>query len=371
MEKKILYIFSSLEYSGAELMYIQAAPFLLNRGYEIHAVATAMNMGACTDLFLNAGFRLHHCPLRNWKSFVEVYRFIRTLSGLVQKESITHMHCQVNGLFFICAYVAYKNGIKSIYSVNNMFDCRNFMFPYHKLQRVISKKIFNMRFHSGSDTVYQHEKQYWKNDTEIVYWWYNEKDYYPVTLKEKEKTRNELNISNNSFVLMTAGCCSSIKRHGDIIRAVPQIVKVIPNFLFLHLGEGLLENEEKLLAKELGVDNYIRFCGNQTDFRKYLSVADVYTMTSTREGLSNATIDALACGIPAVLYHVTGLWDYNIDGDNTLQIKEDPSELALAVIKLYNDISLRNTYICRGKQLVCSKYQAGANINRLINVFYQ
>lgn len=368
---KILYVFNSLEYSGAELMYIQAAYTLIQRGYEISVVATGEEIGACSETFKEKGFVVHHLPLVNCKSICKVARFIRAVSSIIKNQGITHLHCQSNRLFFLCAYIAHKNGIKSIYSINNMFDCKSLLFPYHKLKRVIAHKLWGMRYHSGSDTVYQHEKAYWHNDTEIVYWWYDENEYYPAFQNEKKQNRQQLNIPEDTFVLMTAGGCSNIKRHNDIIEATKIILKEIPNFLFVHLGRGRLEEKEKQLAKELNVEDNVWFCGNQSDFRKFLLVADVFTMTSTKEGLSNATIDALACGIPAVLYHVSGLWDYNIDGDNTLQIKESPRDLAEAVISLYKDEKLRLSYSEKGKELVSRKYKSSNNIVTLIDTFYQ
>lgn len=368
---KILYIFNQLEFSGAELMYIQAAPVLIERGYEIHAIAAGNEIGSCADTFQQVGFIVNHVPIGDVDSVICRIKYVTVLSEYIRKNKIDIVHCQVNRLYFVSSWASHQCGVKCIYSVNNMFDCSFIRKPYNKLLRTIAKKTFKCRFHSGSDTVYKHELEYWNNDTEIVYWWYDEHDYFPAQEGEKQIIRKELNIPVGTFVLMTAGGCSHIKRHSDIIKATKLIVKEIPNFLFMHLGKGALEEEEKKLAKELGVEDNIRFCGNQSDFRKYLISADVYTMTSTKEGLSNATIDALACGIPAVLYNVVGLCDYNITGDNTLQINESPNELANAVVLLYNDKKLREGYIKKGKDLVTNKYQASKNINILINTFYQ
>lgn len=367
---KILYIFNEIHFSGAELMYHQAAPFLHEAGYEIYALATSHELGSFAKSYQEAGFIVEQICIENTKSYNEVKEFKRRLRDFVIANGIDIIHCQSNRLYFPCAAVAHSCGIRSIYSVNNMFNCKAWMWPYHKLLRIIAKNIYGCRFHSGSDTCYEHELKYWKNKTEIVYWWYNEKEYYPASEEEKNNARKDLGIKEDAFVLMTAGGCSHIKRHSDIIQASRVLTQKIPNFVFVHLGKGPLEDEERNLVSDLGLEENVMFCGNQSDFRKYLIAADVYTMTSTREGLSNATVDALACGIPAVLYHVTGLKDYNINGNNTYQIEEDSGKLAEAVLELYNNSSLRDDYTRRGKLLVNEKYQSSKNIKKLIDLFY-
>lgn len=78
-----------------------------------------------------------------------------------------------------------------------------------------------------------------------------------------------------------------------------------------------MEEVEIELAAGLGVRNNVRFCGNRKEVRMFLVAADIYVMTSKYEGISITTIEAMACGVPAILYDVAGLCDFNKTGKKT------------------------------------------------------
>jgi len=339
-------------------------------GCKLYAISTGDELGSGANAFREAGVIIEQIQLINHKGFWGHDEFDKRLDNYVKKEGINYIHCQYSLLSYSCSKVAHKNGIKAILSVNNMFETPWYKKPVHMLLRYINKNIFDCKYHSGSDTVYKHEFDFWHNKTDIVYWWYDENNYYPATDDEKIKARIDLNIPEDAFVIITAGGCADVKRHDDIIKAVKILSPIIPNLLFLHLGKGELETYEKDLATTLEVSQNIRFCGVQSEYRKYLIASDVYTMTSRKEGLSNATIDALACKIPAVLYHVVGLCDYNIDGENTIQVSENPEELAKGIEVLYNSKETRKEYAEKGYKLVTRKYQSKNNVYDLYNKYY-
>ncbi len=366
---RILYIFNSLNFSGAELMYVQASETLIARGYQLFALITSEDDGNYRRQFEAHGFSILKIPCGS--SVADKIGFYAKLKELIEHYKIGIVHVQRNDLFFVSACATRACHAKCIYSVNNTFTSNWYSYVYHFMQRFVARRFLNCKFHCGSDTVYQHEARYYKNKGIVSYWWYDEKDYYPATAEERAAARKELSIDNNAFVITTAGSCGFQKHHEDIFEALSVIKDDIPNLLFLHLGTGALENSEKEMCDKLGLMPNVRFCGNQQDFRKYLIVSDLYVMSSRFEGLSNATIDALACRIPAVLYNVTGLRDYNISGDNTELIDENPILLANAIKRLYKDRSRRQKLAENGYNLVIRKYGSKYCIDNLINTFYK
>ena len=53
-------------------------------------------------------------------------------------------------------------------------------------------------------------------------------------------------------------------------------------------------------CQRLGLRDRVVFSGPIDDVRPYLHAADVFVLPSDREGLSNALLEALACGLPGV-----------------------------------------------------------------------
>src|SRR5690606_33415856 len=101
-------------------------------------------------------------------------------------------------------------------------------------------------------------------------------------------------------------------------------------------GKGKTECEEKQLSEDLGINGLVRFEGNKDNVRDYLLASDVFVMPSKFEGLGNSCLEAMACGIPVILYNVVGLRDLISNNDNGFLIEPNPQELANKIV-LYSD----------------------------------
>ncbi|PKM92337.1 MAG: hypothetical protein CVU81_01000 [Euryarchaeota archaeon HGW-Euryarchaeota-1] len=120
------------------------------------------------------------------------------------------------------------------------------------------------------------------------------------------KIRKLLDWDNNPIVISTR----AFKPIYDIeclINAIPIITKKIPNARFIIKGEGFSENKLKTMVKELGISDSVKFIGyvQYNELANYLSCADVYVSTSLSEGLGISNLEAIACGLPAILADIT------------------------------------------------------------------
>lgn len=332
---KIIHYLHELKFSGAEIMYVDAAHIFQELGGELSVVNTSKNMGEYAPYFEKAGYKVFHFPYpkgycNRWKYYKETIKFLK-------KERYDVVHIHSSGLKWGLSYCAWRAGCKSVYTFHAIFKSHWYSYLWHYWLRWSAKKIFGCTFQTISDSVYENEKKYYHNETIKIYNWYGSNRFYPAKLGEKQSIRNELNIPQNALVIISVGGCNTIKRHTEIIKSLPNIIKEYPNTIYLHLGEGNLLQEEKQLAKNLNIEDHIHFCGNQKDVRKYLIASDIYVMTSKNEGISLTTIEAMACLIPSVLYNVPGLRDFNKDKECAKLIAEDHYLLSKAIIELYKN----------------------------------
>lgn len=368
---KILHIFYELKFSGAEIMYVDAAPLFLDRGCELTVMATASNLGEYAPYFRQAGYEVVHYPYpRGWNLWKRI-RYYRRLIHFLERGNFDVVHIHVNAFMWTLAFCAWLAGKRPVYTFHNVYPSHYYSYLYHVLQRWSAKNIFGCKFQSISDSVYGHELTYYHNKTKKVYNWYGANRFLPPHDGERNRIREELDIPMDALVLISIGGCSEVKRHSEIIKALPYIIKDKPSVIYLHLGEGHTETEEKELAAELEVDTYIRFYGNQTDVRKFLVASDIYLMTSKFEGISITTIEAMACGIPAILYDVAGLRDFNKTGDNSCLIPEDHRVLAEKVIELYSTPEVSDRLCASARELVDNTYHMEKNIPEIFNLYTQ
>jgi glycosyltransferase involved in cell wall biosynthesis len=334
---RVLHIFNELKFSGAEIMYADAASIFKEKGCELTAMATGTNIGEYSTHFENAGYVVIHKPMPTIKNYFKRIGYYKNITKYLKENDydVVHIHSSAARWgFALCTWLA---NVKSLYTFHNVFKSRKITYPYHYLLRWSAKVIFKCTFHTISDSVYDNELNYYFNKTNKIYNWYGDHRYYPSVVGEKLATRIELGIDEEALVLISVGGCSTVKRHTDIIKGLPIILKKHPNTLYLHLGKGSSENAERKLAQELGVSEHILFCGNVTNVRAYLIAADVYLMPSKFEGIPITTIETMATGIPCILYDVPGLRDFNKDAKTAILIEEDFTVLAQQVIDLYGD----------------------------------
>jgi glycosyltransferase involved in cell wall biosynthesis len=368
---KVIHILHSLKFSGAEIMYVGAAPLFQEKGCELTVVATADELGEYAPYFEKAGYVVKHFPYppvsKLWKRLLFAVRFIRMLKA--EKYDVVHNHR--SGTYWIMALCARVAGIRSVYTFHSVFPTHFYSYPYHLWLRWSAKYLFSCKFQTISDSVFTNELELYHNRTTKIYNWYNNLVFSPAKENEKREVRMKLNIPQDAFVIVSVGGCSPVKRHTEIIKAIPEIRKQIPTLFYLHLGTGESEAEEIRLANELQVNPYIGFYGNQTDVRSYLIASDIYLMTSRYEGIPISTIEALGCGIPAILYNVPGLRDFNREIETSIIIAEDYLVLAESVISLYRDSEKRSQLSENGFKYVNEKYNMSKNVGEIYTLYLE
>jgi glycosyltransferase involved in cell wall biosynthesis len=105
--------------------------------------------------------------------------------------------------------------------------------------------------------------------------------------------------SREAPVVLGAGELSDGKDHPTLLRAFARLRVQRPARLVI-LGKGKRREALLQLARELGIADDVDLPGFRSDVPAFMAHADVFVLTSVREGLSFVLIEALACGTPVV-----------------------------------------------------------------------
>ena len=91
------------------------------------------------------------------------------------------------------------------------------------------------------------------------------------------RTRHHL---GEKRVLLTLARLVERKGHDTVIKAMPSILEVLPNTVYLVAGVGLMESKLKELALAYGVEDNVVFCGFVPDEEvpAYYHICDVFVM---------------------------------------------------------------------------------------------
>ncbi len=102
-----------------------------------------------------------------------------------------------------------------------------------------------------------------------------------------------------TFTIATMGRDDVIKGHWHLIRAFSAVCEKHPEARLLIIGAGRYESVRRL-AEKLGVADRITFTGALTDPFPVMAGADLYVLSSNREGFPNALVEAMALSLPVI-----------------------------------------------------------------------
>ena len=93
-------------------------------------------------------------------------------------------------------------------------------------------------------------------------------------------------------------------------------------------------------------------------------------LPSRAEGLSNALLEAMACGLPVVVSDVPGNIDLIADGENGFHFAvDDPTALAQKLLSLLKDENQRQLLGRNARHLVKQDYSLSAITERYITLY--
>jgi len=130
----------------------------------------------------------------------------------------------------------------------------------------------------------------------------------------REELRNRYGIPHDAFVVGMIARMVPIKRHEDLLRAIPLVLQDYPDTYFLIVGDGECRQKLDALAKELNITHRCLFAGFHRDQARIYQTVDLVVLTSGNEGLPVAIIEALSSGVPVVATRVGGVPELIEDG---------------------------------------------------------
>jgi glycosyltransferase involved in cell wall biosynthesis len=153
--------------------------------------------------------------------------------------------------------------------------------------------------------------------------------------------KKELDIPDGAKVVGMIANLSAVKAHEVLLNAVPDILKEIPETIFLLIGEGSRKDELIRLTGDLGILNAVRFLGFRGDTEQIIPLFDAGVNTSRIETHGIALIEMMAAGVPVVAPNVGGIPEIIRHGENGWLVPQGDSDaLAAALIRILTDKDL-------------------------------
>jgi glycosyltransferase involved in cell wall biosynthesis len=139
----------------------------------------------------------------------------------------------------------------------------------------------------------------------------------------RDEMRKGLSLSPGKIGVFV-GRLSSEKNLDILIAAWKNVRENHPDAQLLLLGAGgeyrNVESSLRELVNELGMTGAVHFLGHVDNAKDYILASDVFILPSSAEGMSNALVEAFACGVPIVATNIEANTELCEDRVNSLLV---------------------------------------------------
>ena len=167
-----------------------------------------------------------------------------------------------------------------------------------------------------------------------------------------EDLRPRLGLPPGTPLVITTGALVGVKDHATLIRAAGIAAGTRPDLHWAIAGEGHLRASLEGLIAELGLGDRVHLLGDVPDAARFVALADLFVMSSIREGLGTSVLEAMALGTPVVGTRAGGIAGLLEGGAGRLVPPREPDVLAAAVLELLNDPGARAALAAGGRERV-------------------
>lgn len=299
---RIIGIATACKVGGAELQLLRILQGLAARGWESHIVSlTPVECGLPVE-----PVKVHSLAMRPGIPDVRGLFRLRQLLRLLQPAITVSFMYHANLLTRVARLLGPSTPLvcsaRNIQEANNWFSHKLRLLIYRLTDPLCDANVQNsqegLRVYVSSRAMNRSKTFYIPNGVDT--------EQFAPNMRKRAETRAALGISDH-FVWIAVGRLEKQKDYPVLLKAFARVVACgRTDQVLLVAGEGKLRSELEQLVRKLALGNHVRFLGLRLDVPDLLNAADGFVLCSRWEGLSNALLEALSTGLPAVATNVGG-----------------------------------------------------------------
>jgi glycosyltransferase involved in cell wall biosynthesis len=177
---------------------------------------------------------------------------------------------------------------------------------------------------------------------------------------------------SSEFGVVTTGSLIWRKGYEYALQAIRLLVDRNVPVQFTIIGDGPERQRLLYTIYDLGLQKHVHLLGrlSPTQVLHHLQQADTFLLTSLSEGISNAVLEAMACGLPVVTSDCGGMREAVSDGVEGFVVPmRDPSATAAALLKLWQAEGKRVQMGVAARRRIVQDHRLDVQIGCFVQLF--
>jgi len=220
-----------------------------------------------------------------------------------------------------------------------------------------SKAAFQLMKNDYSDVDFS------KKDVRIIY---NGIDIEKIN----QIVNNTKKLKSDKFVILNVAKHVSQKNIDVMLKAL-KLIKNEINFKFINIGNGVLLEKHKNMAKDLGLISNVEFIeslpSSQVIEKMYNS--DIFVLTGQEVVFDLVVLEAMAVGLPVILSNNGGNLEAIKNQESGILVDINERELANAILFAYRNREKIKKFSVKAKEDAINKFSLNAMIKGYLKVY--
>ena len=353
--------FKRYKHGGAAIVAYNLALGMAKRGHGINIFTTSIDFSDTVESYDNISIYRYGTNFRIGSSNFSFNLFLKPIK---HKVDIIHIHAG-NPLADLAGYVYIKRNRKTPSIITYHGDeqegigsfVRNTgvaLYNKHLLDKVLSRADIII----SPSEYYIDESRFlgkYRDKIVVIPNGINIDDFdIPYS---KEECRVKLELPLDKSIVLFVGNLTPYKGPDVLVKAMPVIIREVPDTELVFVGSGGMREELGELSKKLRIEKYVKFAGFIEEGLKplYYKAADVFCLPSTlnTEVFPIVLLEASASGIPMVVSDLDTFKCIIEEGYNGLFTKRgDEKNLADVIVYLLENEDIREKMGKNGRKKV-------------------
>lgn len=362
MKKRILQLIASPSIGGAEIFAVSLAKWL-NEATDFETIVMSIFSSLQEEILIQRTRvgQIPHLLNVEFKNFIlsapKIGVAIKKLKSFIADQRIALIHSHTTYPDIIASEISKILGVPAVRTVHTIYEYQypglfRFIGPYleDKYKKTFSYVVFI------SKSVFDTYRIFYKGldrKTKIVPLAIEMAPKYN-SLHDKKDIRSKYGLPEEAFIFLTVGRLNSVKNQQLMIQAFDEFLRsnlIYPSKkpILVIVGDGPTRRFLEKMVRKKHLENYVYFFGFQHDVFPFYKMADVFLLSSRKEGLPLAILEAVSFRLPIVATNVGGIPEFlSSIGYKEYEIVTSfkSEEYSKALLKYYHKLGpLEKTFI--------------------------
>lgn len=372
--RKILYLVTSSAWGGAERYVSVLAQALATSGGT--DVLVAAGPSATQELFASLPAGTPTCTLAGLKSAISPLRDLRTileLRALIDREKVDLVHCNSSkaGLVGALAAAISRRHPKVVYTAHGWGFLERRSLPFRLA--ILVSELVSGRLRQATIVLSEAERRAarrWHLTSEDrLHLIPHGLDPEEICLLQRDMARARLSALAGRELGVIVGTVANAYPAKALDILMDAFARTNLDADLVIIGDGPLMPKLQEIREASPVRERIHLLGRMRDAAQFLPAFDVFALSSTKEGLPFAVLEAALAGVPIVATRVGALPEMITDGEEGLLVPPgDAAALAKSLRYVLTDVPTREK-LRVGARRLAARFSRADMIQKTLAVY--